>query len=118
MIVAEQVQKSMEGKHPDLGGHVVPGPTSLTPGNATGNHHISKRSRLIGGERQDIGGHVLATKLAVELLDAPVRHQGNSNSTARFGRRHATQPPRDGVCRSTGAYHLHAEAGRHTSPPL
>ena len=51
MIVAEQVQKSMEGKHPNLGGHVVPGPASLTPGDATGNHHIPKRSRLIGGKR-------------------------------------------------------------------
>jgi len=118
MIVAEQVQKSMEGKHPNLGGHVVPGPASLTPGDTTGNHHIPKRSRLIGGKRQHIRQCVFATKLAVELLNAAIRRQRNRQVPPRSDRRDAAQPPRDRIRLSPGAHYLHAEAVRHTSPPL
>ena len=120
MIVAEQVQKSMEGKHPNFRGHVVTGPTGLPPRDATSNHDIPERSRLIGGKRQNVRGHVLAAKLAVELLDAPIRHQGNSNSTASFCRRDAAQPARQGLRSGARAHDLHLEVvrGCHTSPPL
>ena len=120
MIVAEQVQKSMEGKHPNLGGHVMPRSTGLPSGNSTGNHDVPERPRLIGGKRQDIRRQILAAKLTVELLDAPVRHQSDSNSTARRCRRNAAQPSRQRLRPGPRANDLHLEIvpSCHTSPPL
>ena len=83
VVVAEQVQQSVQGEHPQLGAHGVwPAARRLAGGDAGGNHDVAKRRPLEpwrvrriapsgrariargrrGGKRQDVGGVIDAAE--------------------------------------------------------
>ena len=97
VVVADEVEQAVGEQKADLGGQVsLPG-SGLAQGSVEGDHDVAEHARslarlaLIHGEREHVGGPILATMLAIEHLDPGV--VGQEHAELRVdevqGRQHA-----------------------------
>jgi hypothetical protein len=69
MIVAEQVQQTVQREDAKLRTERVPHLECLTPCDARRNDNVPEKSALARRERQDVGGSVLPPVLSVQCTD-------------------------------------------------
>ncbi|MDO8795779.1 MAG: hypothetical protein Q7J25_14300 [Vicinamibacterales bacterium] len=79
VIIAKKVQKAMQGQHPKLGLQGVAGLAGLAARNTHRNHDIAKKTLLLRGKRQDVGGRIFSAVLPVQRPHACVGHQGHGD---------------------------------------
>ena len=103
VIIAEQVQESVQRQHPQLGLKGMPGIARLPACDAGGDDDVTQVPTLFGRpaspkpigrgrEREDVGRRVLSAVLTVEQTHPTVRHDSHRDRPTRAGRRHSGQP--------------------------
>ena len=100
VIVAQKVQKAMQGENPIFGAEGMAGLAGLPCGNARGNHDITKEpgwpndgpSRQIGPKRQDVGDMIDTPEPPIQGADLTVPDEGERHAPACAARRRPSQP--------------------------
>ena len=59
VIIAKQMQQSMQREHPQFGLQAVAGLPGLPAAQRRGDHDVAEIARLVGGKRQDVGRLIL-----------------------------------------------------------
>jgi hypothetical protein len=105
VIIAKKMQQPMQSEDAQLDMQRMPGLARLTAGNSTGNHDFAEKPGLLSREGQHVSSNVFAAISAVELADAPVRHDCYGHHTPRPFRCCRLQPACETGCAKAALAH-------------
>ena len=92
VIIAKQVQETMQGQHAKLGLQRMTCGPGLASGDTRRDRNIAKISGFFRRKRQDVGGDVRSPVLAVQAPYPTIRDDGDRDGPACAGRCDSAQP--------------------------
>src|SRR5687768_11075474 len=92
VIVAKQVEQTMQCKHTQLRLQRMPGIARLSAGHSGGDDHIPQLSRLAGWKRKYIGRAIFAAVSSIEGAHTRIGNDGDRHGPTRACRNDGLKP--------------------------